>query len=302
MANILLKKLDNHSKDNLRLYVIGGIVVFGIGIGIWFNSIYLSPNNVFWDSFANNLSTNGFTKSQAYFNGTYDIDQKVQLSLGANNYSHSITTLTQGKKVVTTEEINSPNYEYVRYLNIATDQKAADKKSISYKKDLNIWGYSKNSVSANTRSTQTFYENLFGIVPFGNLPSNEKNQLVSYARENKVYKIDYKSIKNQTINGKSVVTLNVSVSRYGYTSLMKMFAKDVGFKGLDAVNPKQYKSLPPITMKFSIEPISRNLVQLDSGSKSGQLSYSGFGIDPQLKLPTKFISLIDLETKIRNNK
>lgn len=299
MANTLLTKLDNQSKNNTRLYIIGGIILFGIGISVWFNSLYLNPTNMFWDMFSNNLSTNGFTTSQKYFNGSYNINQKTQIALAGDNYAHTITTLSQVGASVTTEEINSPNYEYVKYLDISSNKKNAANKSINYTKDLNIWGYGKNYNNASQQIKETFYKTLFSILPLANLSTTQRNDLISYAKSHKVYTIDNK-INKQTINGVHVDTLSVKVNRLGYIGMMELFAKDVNFLGLGNVSPKQYEKLPAITVQISIDPISRNLVKINSGSALNASSYSGFGVNPLYKLPTKTIDLQVLEARIRS--
>ena len=120
MVNNLLKKLEKKGETNTRLIVIGGFLILAAGIGVWINSIYLNPNNIFWDSFSNNLSTVGFTKHVTKKSGQSSMNQLVQISLSNNNYAHSITTLTQSGTTVVTEEINGVSDEYVRYINISS--------------------------------------------------------------------------------------------------------------------------------------------------------------------------------------
>jgi hypothetical protein len=74
----------------------------------------------------------------------------------------------------------------------------------------------------------------------------------------------------------------------------------VNFLGLGNVSPKQYENLPAITVQISIDPISRNLVKINSGSALNASSYSGFGVNPLYKLPTKTIDLQVLEARIRS--
>ena len=59
---------------------------------------------------------------------------------------------------------------------------------------------------------------------------------------------------------------------------MKTFAGYVGFKGLDSIDPSQYASQKPVTVKISIEPASRNLVQIDNGTAAGKSLYSGLSL------------------------
>jgi hypothetical protein len=294
MTNKLIKKLDNNSSNN-RLFIIGGVILLAIGFGLWFNSIYLNPTNIFWDSLSNDLSTAGFTKEINNSTSQTSVKQTVQIVFCGNSYAHSITTLTQSGTTVVTEEINSPDSEYVRYLNISTANNGAK----NYKPVLNLWGYQKSTKASGAQSTRTFYQTIFGIIPFGNLTPEQRNNLMSIAKKEKVYTVNTKDVTHETVAGKKVDTLKVNVNLQGYIKLMKTFAGYVGFKGLDGIDPSQYSSQKPVAVKISIEPVSRNLVQIDNGTATGKSQYSGFGADPMISLPKEKISLTELEKKVQ---
>jgi len=294
MTNKLIKKLDNNSSNN-RLFIVGGIILLAIGVGLWINSIYLNPTNVFWASLTNDLSTTGFTKEINNSTNQTSVKQVVQVAFSGSSYAHSITTLTQSGTTVVTEEINSPDSEYVRYLNISSSNN--DNKN--YKPVLNLWGYQNSTKASGAQSTRTFYQSIFGILPFGNLTPDQRGNLLKIAKQENVYKVNSKEVTHETIAGKKVATLKVEVNLQGYIKLMKTFAGYVGFKGLDSIDPSQYASQKPVTVKISIEPASRNLVQIDNGTAAGKSLYSGFGVDPMLTLPKDKISLTNLEKKIQ---
>ena len=123
--------------------------------------------------------------------------------------------------------------------------------------------------------------------------------MLSIAKQQKVYSINSKEVVHETIKGKKVDTLKVNVNLQGYIKLMKALAEYVGFKGLDGIDPSQYSSQKPVPVKISIEPISRNLVQIDNGTSAGKSQYSGFGADPMISLPKDKISLTELEKKVQ---
>ena len=297
MANKLIKKLEQKEDINIRLFVIGGIILFGISIGLWINNIYLNSTNIFWASFSNNLRTNGFTKTSTSNNNGSSLKQVVQLGLAGESNAHSFTYLTQNGTKVATEEINSPTYEYVRYLNISANSKNNGGTTKGYSKILNIWGYSSNSKESNSQTTQTFYQSVLGILPFGNLTSDQSNALISFAKSHKVYIVN--SSKSAILNGQKVDKLSVSVDLKGYVELMQKFAGYIHYTGLDGISPSLYAKRPPVKITVSVNPISRNLVQVSNGTITGTTDYSGFGIDSPIKLPSKHISLNQLQAKIQ---
>ena len=81
--------------------------------------------------------------------------------------------------------------------------------------------------------------------------------------------------------------------------MMQKFGGYINYDGLAGINPSQYSKRPPVKITVSINPVSRNLVRINNGSPSGITDYSGFGIDPAFKAPTKYISLKQLETIIQ---
>jgi len=299
MVNNLLKKLEKKGETNTRLIVIGGFLILTAGIGVWINSIYLNPNNIFWDSFSNNLSTVGFTKQATNKSGQSSMNQLVQVSLSNNNYAHSITTLTQSGTTVVTEEINGVSDEYVRYINISTNSKNGGS-SKNFKPLLNKWGYQSAKTSGKPLSSRTFYQTIFGILPFSNLTEQQRSTIVNYAKTNKVYTVNAKTIKHETLNGQNVYTMEVTIKLEGYIKMMQQLSKYNGFEALKNVDPAQYAKQPPVVVKISINPISRNLVQINNGSSTGITSYSGFGINPLTQLPKDHISLTQLQKKIQS--
>ena len=177
MANKLLKKLEKDGESNIRLFVIGGVLLFALSIGLFINNIYLNPTNVFWASLTNDLSTTGFTKEINNSTNQTSVKQVVQVAFSGSSYAHSITTLTQSGTTVVTEEINSPDSEYVRYLNISSSNN--DNKN--YKPVLNLWGYQNSTKASGAQSTRTFYQSIFGILPFGNLTPDQRDNLLKIA-------------------------------------------------------------------------------------------------------------------------
>jgi hypothetical protein len=299
MANNLLRKLEKDGESNTRLFVIGGILLFGIAIGLYINNIYLNPTNVFWTSFKNNITTNGFTKENTTTNSGETLRQVIQIGLVGKNYAHSFSYLTHSGTTVVTEEINSPTYEYVRYVNIKANPKNSGGKTKDYKKVLNIWGYSPIK-SISQQSTETFYQTIFGLMPFGNLSPDQSDSLLSYAKTNKVYTV-VKS-KSATVNGQKVDSLTVAISLEGYVKMMQKFGGYINYNALNGISAQAYAGRKPVQVSISINPISRNLVQINNGQVNGINNYSGFGIDPSLTLPKNTISLTNLQAKIQSIK
>ena len=134
----------------------GGAVLLVAAAFAWCFMANKSPEKVFWSTIENGLTSHGVTVQSQQSDGTVTTDQTIRFSLGAENLSHSVTTLTQPGTSVVNEMIGTTTDDYTRYLKINTDQKKADGSEIDFSKLIGVWA------KGPTGGNQFFNQAVFG--------------------------------------------------------------------------------------------------------------------------------------------
>src|SRR5262245_39588646 len=107
------------------LYAGGALLLIVAGI-LWCFKVGHQPERVFWQTIERSLSIRGVTINADQNRSGTSAKQIIRYSFGAQNLSHTLTTLKQGNTTVVNEVLSTPTEDYTRYVSIKTDQKRAD--------------------------------------------------------------------------------------------------------------------------------------------------------------------------------
>lgn len=281
------------SKKNplLWLYLVGAILLLGAALA-WCFIISNNPERVFWKTIERGLATSGVTiAAKQTTNGT-TADQLIRYSLGANNVSHSVTTLSQDGTTVKNEMIGTPTVDYSRYLEIKTTQKKADGSNIDVSKLLGVWAKGQEG------SGQFFAQAVFGGslpiggmgVPIGNVSPEARARLVKQAKDSGAYTTDFAKVKKERVNGRMQYTYETTVKPAAYVALMKEFAQSLGLHGLDQVDPASYKDQPSFKLQITVDTKAQHVVRIKADDTKSEQSYSGYDVPVQVELPKQTIT------------
>ena len=295
----LLEKILLHPKWSMA---IGGALLVVAGSIVLWQFIWQSPQAVFEDMLARNLSTMSVAKHVAAGKGDQSIDQLIRLELGGTNAANWLVTAKQTGSTVATESIGTPTTGYVRYTKIASTQKDAQGKTFDFSRVLNSWG--KSDGKTDTSLDRLFSQTLLDITsaptpPIANLTADKRAALLRYMREEKVFTPDYAKMKHETVDGRQAYAYSVSVKLGAYVRLMQAFAADMGLTSLKTVDPTQYDALNPITITMWVDPVSHQLVQLSYAGSGFTEHYSDWGLLTPIKLPTKTMTTTELQKTLQ---
>lgn len=284
-----------------QVYVGGTLLVLVTAIA-WYFMAYLGPKHVFWGMIDNSLATNSVVVKTSQGNQSERLEQTVHVDTGTTHRARSLTTLKQGGGEVKTEIIGTPDADYTRYLHITS------KKRIDTSKVVGVWSKSSDDRQSGTQASghQLYAQSVLGIglplgtvpVPLGKLKPEQRQDLVSFARDEGVYQPAFKKAKKEYKNGRLEYTYDVKVQAILYVRMMQQFARNLGFDELQAVDPNTYRNAPLLPVKLTVDAQSRQLRSVDLGGKGYSQRYESYGSPLKVEVPKKTISAESMQQRL----
>lgn len=295
MSVLQSRKFNSGRTDILTILLIAGVVWLIVTAGLWWQIVYKNPKNVFNDMLANNFSTLGYTREVRSTQNNVKSYEIGQIQHSKDTVMRVKTTLKQDKDEVVTDAISTPNATYVRYLTIYTQQKGQNGKPLDFSRAVNVWSKSETSSTG-----QSIAQATLGTFPMGSVTPEQRNILMHYIHNNKVYTVDYKKVKKQQLNGRQLYVYPVRISPKAYISLLKLYAPMVGLGNqVAAINTEDYSTATPIDATVSIDPLSRHIVKLSYQANPERMeTYGGYGIIKIISLPEHTITSSELQKRL----
>lgn len=289
-------------KNPLTWLYVGSVILLLIAVLLWCVKISTDPERVFWQTIERGMSSRAVTIKSHQDNNSTAADQTIRYSMGAENLSHSVTTLKQGGTTVRNEMIGTPTVDYTRYVGIKTDQKKADGAPLDFSKLIGKWAKGEEG------SGQFFSQAVFGAslpiggmgVPIGMVDSEKRAELIKKVRTDKVYQVSFDKTKKERVDGRLRYTYETTVQPSRYVGLMKKFAQSVNLHGLDQVQPDDYKEQKAFKLLITIDVRARQVVRITAPETRSEQTYSAYDVPVQIDVPKKTISGAELQELLSN--
>lgn len=265
---------------------------------LWFARISVEPERVFWGAVERGLSTSSVTmRGEQSYDGMTS-EQIVRYSLGAENLSHALTTLSQGGTTIKNEIIGTPDMDYIRYLSIQADPQQADGDA-DFSSVIGVWAEGQGGA-------QLFGQSLFGAgmpagvigMPIGQVSPDDRTQLLQQIKDDVVYQVDFDKVKKEREDGRLLYVYDVNVQPVAYIALMKSFFQKLGLRDLDAADPSAYAGQQAFQLQIAIDARARQMVRVTSPDTGATQTYSDYGVPVQLQIPDDAISFSELQKRI----
>jgi len=283
--------MDNQRLLTVWLFVLAGLIFAG-GLWGWYQYVHRSAYGVFWDAIDNNLRLTGVTRTVTQDTNGGDVQQKLQLSLGAENVARGLTTIKQPGTVVITETLGTPTDNYARYLDIQADSKP----NLSGVKD--VWSR-EALVKGAGQNQSVFAEGLFSSFPISNLRQSQRQELVQLMRQKKVYEVDYRGAKVVERAGKKGYEYTVTVNIQGYIETLKKIDQMMGLDQLTAVNIAAYEGAEPARLVVVNSIDGRQVLEVTYTGTTRKEVYSSYGARVDVQIPETNLLRSELEQKIQ---
>lgn len=282
-----------------RLFVIAGLVVFGVSGWLWWSKVYTNPSRVFYDMINQSLRTSSVTRKVSLQAKGTSLAQIFDLSFGTQNKSHKSETLKQASEQVTaqitTESFGTPQEDYTRFVAIDTKETNEQGKLLDFSELIGVWGKSDEPGSGQTN----FSETLFGAVPMANLPPQKRAELVNYILKNNVFEIDYRSFERSWVNGRQIYIYPVTIKEETYKPMLQEYTRLLGLRPEDGIDLSSNEGFPPLEMELAVDVLSRQLRSVRYASNGRFETYSGYGLKRPINLPKETIPVSELKKRLQ---
>jgi hypothetical protein len=298
MVNIQSVRTQLSRVSKLTYLMLFVVVWLLAALYAWFHVVYQSPERVFQGMLRNNFSTQGYVREAVSTQGNVTSDEATQLLLGKEPMVLSATTLKQGGDEVNTSTITTSQKNYVRYTKIKTERKDKDGRPLAFDKVIGVWAVGD---SQGTGTSQAVSQLMLGLIPIGNVSAKDKQDLLDKIAKTKAISTDYKNVKKETKDGRSVYTYSVKIKPVPYLQMLKQFGNAAGLGDqVKQLNPDDYKDTPEVTVEVKVDARSRHLVSTNNVGQQGAASelYSGFGIRKGVTLPERTITTDQLQQRL----
>lgn len=289
------------SRSENKIIIIKTVVIlftFSMLINGWilWTFVFNSKQNIFESMLANSLSTTSVTKQINESGDVGSLVQSSQAHFGTQNVVEVKTTITQGsgdqQTKVQTRTIGTPTENYSAYEHITIPENES-KPNID--EIIGLWGVQLESEGGNG----VYSEAIYGAVMFGNLPNQQRAELLNLMDEKLVYVPNYDDVESKEINGRSTYAYPVAMSSGGYAETVRRYDEMLGLNLLSDINPEDYADSPAINLKLYVDKRSRQLVRVEYSDGGRAENYTAYGIKKQVDIPENYISRSELESKLQ---
>lgn len=283
------------------IFVLAGIVSVVTAV-VWWQKIYTDPNRVFNAMLTNSLRSHGVTKLTSQESGGQSLEQTIQLQLSEQNIVRGRTVLTQpsatGETVIETESIGTPTTDYVRYVDIETDQLGESGAPLDFSEVIGVWGRS-SSDTATLTAGELYSEATMSVVPFGNLNAEQRHEILATMKSINLYEYTNSEVKQETINGRPIYRYSVEVQPEKYVRMLKQYADTVGLNQFSDLDPAEFKGNPPFNLEMVIDVWSRQLRQVTFIDTQQTEDYLAYGLHQSVSTPENAIPVQELQQRLQ---
>lgn len=261
----------------------------------WWRVVYSDPRNVFEGMLQQNFATSGYTRTTDTSQQGVTSSEYAQLQTGKQTLVRTMTILKQQNDEVITDAISTPENEFVRYTKINTSRKGEDGKELDFSSAINVWAKQESS-----GSNQAAAQMLLGLFPMGNVPAEERKELLEFMKKNAVFTANFDKVKKETKNGRQVYTYEVQLMPQPYVDMLKRYGAAVGLNDqVKDLNPADYAGSAPTNLTVSVDVLSRHLKLVTFAGNDGRTeAYGGYGIRQDVQLPTQTITTSELQQRL----
>jgi hypothetical protein len=278
--------------------LVGVILLAGAGY-VWFKNILTDPNRVFYGMIDKNLETDSVVRVVSQPSSSKSIEQSYYMSYTPALATESLSTIEQvgqdrqTSKVIT-RSIGTKDTDFVKYekIDIPSGPEQGD-----YSKLVNQWAKREKNPETG-EAPQFLNEASFMFVPFGNLSHQDRDKLVKIMKDKKIYKI--KKTSQDLSNGRATMDMEVDINPEGLITMLAEYVKITGLGDASQLNPDDYKETPDVSVNMNIDMLSRHLRSIKfAGDTTRVETYSAYGINREIKIPTNTISIEELQNRLQ---
>lgn len=279
--------------------ILCAVALFSASGYYWYKNVFSDPDRVLNDVLNKSLQTTSVDRTIKQDSGQSKLEQSVHLSFTPNTLAQSMTQLDQssqnGDTSVITETVGTKDEDLVRYASI--DIQGTNAKKQNFDDILNVWGERKSDPE--TGQSVTFLSDaLFMAVPFGNLSSSQRHEVVDEIKHVGLYK-DAKT-KTEFKNGRPVITYTVNLDPQALVKVLAKYAKVTGVGEGEGLDPNIYEGAAKIPIEIEVDVLSRHINVVNFTASNRQEIYESYNAKRYIELPEDRITVNELQKRLSN--
>lgn len=282
----------------IRLCVLVALILLVASGIVWWTKVYTSPQNIFWGALDSNLTTSSVTRQVVDNNSN---GQTVQMQMGSRNIAHTVSALSDNQgNTVKSETLVTPSTSYFRitdYQRVGSSISSRDKAKI-----IGVWakdnGSGDSKVTVSNNFSTSFAPKLPSL-PIANLSSQDRRQLVNYAKVNKVFIVDFSKSELTRKNDRTQRVYTVKFNVEKFIQFLKLLGQKTGLNDYEGVDTSQYKGLASPVMKVTIDESSRHVVSVKDVQGGLEETYSSYDVPVAASLPSQPITANELDQRLK---
>ena len=275
------------------------IIIFG---GLWWRSIYSDPERVFKAMLDNSLRLTSVSKEVNQTGNGQEVRQFVDLEFGPEHRVLSRTLLTQlgdTPTTVETESIGTPTTDYVRYIDIDTEQTKPSGEPLDFSGVLGIWGSSDVDQPDATTNGELYNESILGIVPFGVFDQAQRRELLKLIEDENIYEVDYSAVSKEIQDGRPRYIYSLTVDAEAYIKLLKRFGELHGLNHLSELDPAAYAGQERLPFVITADVWSRQLERIEYSAGDRIETFGSHNAVRGIELPAQVVSVDEIQSRLQ---
>ena len=276
------------------IFVIVGVLLLATSAYALDVVILQSPQRVWWSA----MQTSMALKGVACTVHKQDDNQEIWLDLTGKKIALVTTTLSQNGTTVTTQDINTPQADYIRYTSVATAAKNTSGKALDTSKILNVWAKQPRTPAS---SPSILGQVALGgcIVPLVNVPQPQSDQLTAELKKGKVFQTNFAKSAYHWSLTRPYRDYAVTVDPTDYIPFMKQVDSLYGTQALSSVSADSFNGSKSQQLTFRIDAYSRRIQKIWYNGRPESFTFTRYGQVPQTTPPSKTISVTELQQRLQ---
>lgn len=297
MANKNTSRVVNKTKLTITLVILA-VVLMGASSYVWWHSVRSNPERTFWSAIDDALSTSSVTRSVSQSDSTQSQSQILQFHASPKNIAvaNLLYSQTTGVDITnsSTDFIGTPSTDYVKYTNLSS----STTKNVDYSSVNGVWG--RSSSTDGTTNGQLFNQLSIGLIPFANLNSADRTEIITLLKNEKTYQIDFSKVQKTIVAHRPTYKYDITMSAKAYATVVKTLAQKTGLTQLQNVSPDSYSSSAPVVFSITVDVWSRHITSISYPGGAAQANFNGYNaISHNVTTPNHSIPLQELQSKFQ---
>lgn len=280
------------------MLILAALLLFAASGYYWYKNVLTDPSRTISDMLEKSLQTTSTVRTEQEMSGINSSERTVYMEFTPESFVQVITQLEeineQAKTSVEVETIGTRDADYVRYNDVEV---TGGRASGNFESILGQWA--KRESNPQTGQAVSFLNDaLFTAVPFGNLDSEQRREVINEIKRVNLYK--YRDAKTVWQGGRPVIEYTLEVEPKALVQVLATYVKVTGAGSSAALDPAAYENAQQVRLRMSVDALSRHVKTIQFQNTERVENYAGYNMRRKVELPSKTIGIDELQSRLQS--